>query len=585
MGKKFIVVFLCFALVLATFVGCRDDQSAATVLEKGVIYTVEGEGWETTPAEALAIDKNGKITFVGSTKDVQNFIGNDTKVVDLEGKTVMPGFIDSHVHAPGTALTELFQINLFNCFTKEKTLETITKYMKDHPDMEAYFGTGFNMGMVDENGNAPNVKWLDEICPDKPMVLQSSDMHSNLANSKAMEISGLDKNTTTQSEGNIHRFADGTLTGLFTDVTDIELPQAEYSKQQQLQAVNQFLDTMNAWGYTSIMSIAPLFGIDYERYQDAEKNGDLTLRVNLAQFMDPENPEQSLSELTEMKDTFESDLIKVKTAKYMLDGVVEGKTAYLKEPYDPAAGLGDHYNSLPTWTSKDLKASYLAVMKAGFQTHTHSIGDAATTMCLDAIEDAQTQLGEGDYRNVITHLQVVDKADYSRFGKLKVIAAIQTFWHLMEPDWYEPVDKAALGTDRAWNEYPAQSLVDNGAVITASGDFPVSAMNNPFYGIEAGVTRNLYSKDYFGFDIEDPDDPTFLLNPKERLTRAEMIEAYTINGAYQLFREKETGSLAVGKYADFIVTDADPMKIDVLDVDGIKVLTTALGGKITYGNY
>lgn len=585
MSKKLLTAILCFVLVLPTFTGCGSEKSAATVLVNGVIYTVEGDGWETAPAEAMAIDSNGKITFVGSTKDAQSYIGKNTEVVELDGKTVLPGFIDSHVHAPGTAMTQLYQIDLFSSFTKENTLTVIKDYIEKNPDLEAYFGTGFNMGMVDENGTPPNAKWLDAICSDKPIVLQSNDMHSMLLNSKAMEVSGIDKSTTTQSEGNIHRFADGTPTGLFTDVSDLEFPEATYSVEQQNKGVAQFIDTMNAWGYTSIMSIAPLFGIEYARYTDAEANGDLTLRVNVAQFMDPKDPAKSLEELKAMKKNMESDLIKVDTAKYMLDGVVEGYTAYLKQPYDPAAGLGDNYNSLPTWTYDDLEKSYYDAMKAGFQTHTHSIGDAATTMCLDAIEEAQTALGEGDYRNVITHLQVVDPADYPRFGELKIIAAIQTFWHLMEPDWYEQVDKKALGADRASNEYPAQSLVDNGAIITASGDFPVSALNNPFFGIEAGVTRNIYSKEYYGFDIDNPDDPTYLLNAKERLTIPEMIEAYTINGAYQLFREKETGSLAVGKDADFIITDADPLKVDVLDIDGIQVLTTVFGGNIAYGKY
>ena len=587
MKKKTVAFFLCLTLVVAAFSGCAGggEEAAATVLTNGVIYTVEGDGWETAPAESMAVGADGKILAVGTAADTESFIGDETEVVDLGGKTVLPGLIDSHVHAPGTALTELYEINLFGVFSYADSMAFIAKYIEENPDMDGYFGTGFNMGMVDESGKAPNAAWLDAICSDKPITLQSSDMHSMWLNSKAMELCGFTKDTTTESEGNIHRNADGTPTGLFTDVSDLEYLSATYDADQQREGVKAFLGTMNEWGYTSIMSIAPLFGIEYDRYTEIEEEGGLTLRVNVAQFMEPDDPEGSLNSLIEMKETMESDMIKVNTAKYMLDGVVEGYTAYLKQPYDAAAGLGDNYNSLPTWTEEDLKASYKAAMEAGFQTHTHSIGDAATTMTLDAIEAAQTELGEGDYRNVITHLQVVDPADYPRFGELKVIAAVQTFWHLMEPDWYEYVDKVALGAERASKEYPLKSLADNGAVITASGDYPVSAVNNPFYGIEAGVTRNLYSPDYYGFDIEDPDDPTYLLNAAERLTVPQMIEAYTINGAYQLFREEETGSLVVGKYADYIVVDADPVKADVLDIDAIKVLTTVLGGKTVYGAY
>ena len=587
MKKRSVALFLCFVIIITAFAGCGNskEKAAATVLNNGVIYTVDGDGWEKAPAESMAVGTDGKILAVGSAEDTKAYIGDDTKVVDLAGKTVLPGLIDSHVHAPGTALTELYEINLFGVFTKADTLAFIANYIKANPDMKEYFGTGFNMGMVDENGAAPNAKWLDAICPEKPITLQSSDMHSMWMNSKAMELCKIDKNTKTESEGNIHRNADGTPTGVFTDVSDLEFLSAKYDAKQQKAGVEAFLKTMNKWGYTSIMSIAPLFGIEYARYSDIEVDGKLTLRVNVAQFMEPSDPQGSLDSLIKMKKTMESDMIKVKTAKYMLDGVVEGYTAYLKKPYDAAAGLGDNYNALPTWTEKDLKASYLAAMKAGFQTHTHSIGDAATTMSLDAIEYAQDKLGEGDYRNVITHLQVVDPADFPRFGKLKVIAAVQTFWHLKEPDWYDYVDKVALGADRASKEYPLKSLLDNGAVITASGDYPVSPVDNPFWGIEAGVTRNLYSKDYYGIDITDPNDPTYLLNASERLTVPEMIEAYTINGAYQLFRDDETGSLKAGKEADFIIVDADPLKADFLDIDRIKVQTTVLGGKTVYGKY
>jgi predicted amidohydrolase YtcJ len=141
-----------------------------------------------------------------------------------------------------------------------------------------------------------------------------------------------------------------------------------------------------------------------------------------------------------------------------------------------------------------------------------------------------------------------------------------------------------LGEDRAWKEYPFKSLKDGGAILTSSGDFPVSPVNNPFWAIEAGVTRNLNNAEYYGVDdITDIDDPTWLLNPDERLTIKDMIEAYTRNGAYQMFRENETGSLVSGKYADFIVIDKDIVNINPLDIDGIRVLNTYLGGKQVFG--
>ncbi|HZK01351.1 MAG TPA: amidohydrolase family protein, partial [Anaerovoracaceae bacterium] len=324
--------------------------------------------------------------------------------------------------------------------------------------------------------------------------------------------------------------------------------------------------------------------IDNDHFRELEETNELTMRANLSIRMDADDPNSSLDELIALDEYFEgSNLIEVSTAKFFIDGVVEGVTAYLLEPYTPEAGMGDNYVSEPMWDYDVYEDAMKKVVEAGYQIHVHSIGDAATNMTLDALEAAQKDGGEGDYRNVITHVQLIGKDDFARFGQLNLIAAIQPFWSLKEPDWYDTVDELVLGPERAWNEYPFGSLKRGGAVITSSGDFPVSPINNPFWAIEAGATRNLNNAEYYGIDdINDMDDPTWLLNPDERLTVKDMVEAYTINGAYQMFREDKIGSLAVGKEADFIIIDKDIMNLDPIDIDSIKVLATYLGGNAVY---
>lgn len=547
------------------------------------VYTVDGENWEKIPQEAIAIDKEGKILAVGKNSEIKALTQEDTEVVDLNGATVLPGFIDSHVHAPGTAYSELYDINLFGLTEKEETLSAIKNFIEKHPEMDSYWGTGFNFGMLDADGNSPCAAWLDEVCPDKEISIRSYDMHSRWVNSLFMKNNGIDKNTKLKGIGNIHRDADGNPTGLFTDASELGLPDPSYTPEQILTALERFIKTMNAWGYTSISSVMPLMNMTYDYYNALEKKGLLTLRVNGSGFIKSDAPLKHLEDLKKLKANVETDLLKIRTAKFLIDGVLEGFTAYLSEPYSEEIGKGENYRGKPEWQEDALNEIVKEVADAGFQMHFHSIGDAATHMVLDAFENAQTSAPEKEYRNVITHLELVSEEDILRFGKLNVIAAIQTFWHFKEPDFYEPVKVKAIGAERAEKTYPAKSFIKAGAVITNSGDYPVSSINNPFWGIQAGVTRNVYDEKYFGVEIDSTDDPKYLLGPDERLSIAEMIEAYTINGAYQMFRENEVGSLKAGKYADLIIIDKDPFAIDVCDIHNISILRTCFQGEEVYG--
>jgi hypothetical protein len=397
-----------------------------------------------------------------------------------------------------------------------------------------------------------------------------------------MQASGIDRDTTIEGFGHIHRFSNGEPTGLFTDCKVLPIMEPEYNEDQQLAAVSEFMKRMNAWGYTSIMSIAPIMLFEPERYMDLEKEDLLTLRINCAQMILPLEVDQCIHNLCRLREAFQHSDVRITTGKFLVDGVLEGKTALLKEPYAETAGMGPEYFGDINWGKEELKNAIRQVNKAGFQTHMHCIGDAATSQTVDAVEYSQKENNNDQLRNVITHLQIVDPDDIRRMSEEKIIAAIQPFWHFKEPGWFENIDTAMLGEKRAENQYPARSLVDAGIIITASGDYPVSPINDPFHGIQAGVTRNIYNDDY-DVIIDDPDDKRFLLNAPERLSVAELIEAYTINGAYQLFREDEIGSLEQGKKADMIVIDQDILHCDLLRIHDTKVLATVFNGRVVHG--
>lgn len=555
---------------------------ADTILENGTVYTIDGDN---TVAEAIAV-KDGKILYVGDKAGASAYKGSTTQVVDLKGNIVLPGFIDGHVHAPGTALTELYDIYLYDTLTKDTTLARIKEFIDANPDLDVYWGSGYSVGISDDP-KGPKKEWLDEICADKPIILTSNDGHNKWLNSKALEMNGITKDTPNPLGGLVHKDpVTGELWGNLTDASSLITMTQTYTPEQEAEALKYFQEQMNGWGYTSIMSIAPI-DVDPARYKELEEKGELTLRVNLSREINNDDPfDKQLQALKDMRNKYDSDLIDVTAAKYFADGVVEGTTAYLLEPYAPEAGQDPDYVGEFYWDPDDLDRYFDQTMKAGFQIHVHSIGDASTRLVLDSLEYAQAKNPSIKARNAITHLQLVDDADKPRFGKLGVIGVMQPYWHFKEPEWYEYVDGLVLGEERAWKEYPAKSLLDNGAILTSSGDHPVTPINNPFWAIEVSVTRNLENAEYYGIDdITDIDDPTWILNPEERLTVLDIVKAYTINGAYQLYRENDIGSLEPGKYADMIVIDRDIFKINPLDIDKTQVLTTIFSGKVVSGSY
>ena len=584
MKKKGIALFLIFALVLAAFTGCggsgqEEQETADTVYTGGKVYTVDASG---TVAQAVAV-KDGIITFVGSDEDAQPYIGDETEVVDLNGKVMMPGMVDTHVHRSGTALTELFDIYLYESITKDQTLADVKTFIDDNPDLEVYWGAGYTVGMAGDP-KGPKAEWLDEICADKPIILKSNDGHNLWLNSKALEMNGITKDTVPPVGGAVHVDPiTGELWGSLTDAGSLITMEQTYEDWQIKESIDYFQNYMHEWGYTSIMSISDTYA---QAFKDLEDEGKLTMRVNAGLRMNPGELEPQIAAIDELRDTYNSDLINITTAKFFADGVIEGMTGWLLEPYDEAAQMGADYVSEPYWEQDMLNEFFAACMKNGYQIHIHTIGDASTKSMLDGFEYAVNEVGEGDYRNVLTHLQLVRDEDKERMAELNIIGSLQPFWHFKEPDWWEVVDLAALGEERAWTEYPAKSLQDAGVLLTFSGDHPVTPINNPFWAIEAAVTRNLNNADYYGVeDITDMDDPTWLLNPDERVDVLTALQAYTINGAYQLFREEQVGSLEVGKFADLIVVDQDIFEVNPVDIDGTKVLATIFNGQVVFGDH
>lgn len=551
----------------------KQDLSVDTYFENGTVYTVDAQD---SVAQALAV-KDGKIIFVGSAVDGAPYKAAAKEVVDLNGGMLLPGFIDGHIH---TATMEFFNFNLVGVTDVDEMLKIIEDAVKANPDRASYTGYGYMTSVFegDELQNGPRKERLDAISPDKSLFIWSFDGHAAWLNSKCFEKIGITKDTESTPGGVIVKDpATGELWGTLKDSAMSMLPEFDLPMDKMTAALNGFHSDLNSLGYTSIMVLPGngFFPIPWDAYVQLEKDNQLTMRMRGAGIITSWEPEQSLVALKKLQDTYQSELVALTSAKFFSDGVMDSETAYLLEPYsDNPDNMGD-----AAWEQDALNKAMTGVNQLGVQVHAHAIGDGAVRMVLDAMEYAGNNVTKGDYRNAITHLQLVSPQDIPRFKELGVIAVVQPYWHYREPQYWEAIEHPALG-DRAYKEYPMQSFLKNGVVVAYASDYPVTIPPNPFLAMEISVTRNMADGTEYGLpDITDMDDPRYLLWPEERVSVKDAIRGFTANAAYAMFSEDVTGTLEVGKSADMIVIDQNLLTINPLAISDTKVLKTYLRGQ------
>lgn len=588
MKKKFIFL-LIFILVLLT-PGCasksQETATADLILSNGFIYTVDAD---RTTAEAVAV-KDGKIIFVGDTADTEKYKGDSTKVIDLKGKMVLPSFFEGHGHAQaGTEL--LYSCDVSAGKNLADYLKIIEDFMKAHPEATAIKGSGWTDPVFGAAG--PNKKDLDAICKklnmDVPIALLDSGHHSLWVNSKALELGNITKDTPNPSANSIiqHDSSTGEPSGALREgAADLVLNQLpDYSVEQYEAGIKSYQDMAHSLGFTGALDpLLPVGSNAIEAYKNLVKNGELTMRIRGAYSTAPAedfNAQLKAFETARKKDNA-GDLFQMTTLKFFMDGVIEGATAYLAQPYESEAQKGDNYRSEPLWPQEALDKDFAEAEKAGFQIHVHAIGDAAVHEALNAFSYAQDQNGSSDYRNAITHDQLVEDTDFARFKELGVIAAVNPYW-AEKDDYYYNLQVPFLGQERADKEYPVKSFISNGAMIVTASDFPVTNPPDPLTAIEIGVTR-ITPDILLPYVAADSSDPKFKepLWPEEAASLEDMIASATYNGAYANFLESVCGSIEVGKSADMIVLDHNLFKIKPSEISKSKVMLTLFQGKEVY---
>ena len=598
--KQFLACLLVLAMALGLFAGCSktvetpttaaptaepttteaptpSQDAADLVLTGGTFQTMVGE--ET--AEAVAV-KDGIIVYVGDSEGAKAYIADSTQVIDLEGKFVSPGFIDGHTH---DVQNLIIQGGIVYLNETDPDIElykaALQAFVDEHPDATMIHGSGINLNAFPDS--LPTNDWIDEICPDIPVYFSTVDLHGALLNTKALEICEITVDTKPVMNGNILKDANGELTGYLSDCGSMlgNLPELERTPEMFWDAFLIYQAEANSYGITGInMGGTEMDAmLEWQTIDEMQKANVLNLRINTPTWAGkPFNQEeaQRLVALLDEAQKFNSDFLNITMVKASMDGVPEAKTSALLEPYAPEAGEAPDYCGPEVTAQEDLNDFVATLNGAGYQVQVHAMGDASVRTAVNAYEYSIQQNGEGDYRNIITHLNLVTEEDAQRMGQMGIYAAMQPIWWFYDP-MFSPLELQMLGPERYETVYHIRDLVDYGITITGSVDYPVTLDYAPLLGIETGVTM---CAPYPGLE----DDESFLRDADQAVTAMEMLQMYTINAAKQMRMEDKIGTIEVGKKADLVVLAENILTCEAKHISDVAVVYTISDGRIVYEN-
>ncbi len=545
-------------LIIFSFIliNCAKKQ-ADLVLINGRIITMNSK---KPSAEAIAIIGD-RITEVGSNRKVKKLIGVETKVIDLEGKTVTPGFIDAHLHFISLGNTKKI-LNLVGTTNKEQIIKLVAEEISKEGEGKWIFGRGW-----DQNDwpvrEFPTCQDLDPVSPRNPVILRRIDGHAIWVNSVVLKKAGIDKETTAPSGGKIIRDPETKEpTGILIDeaMSLIEkiIPAASYNERKEMAILAS--RECSSLGLTTVHDA----GIDLETvrlYKELIEQNKLSVRLYAMLRWPGEAVDVYLAKGPEIG--YGNNFLTIRSIKMFSDGALGSRGAALLEPYsDDPTNTG-----LITFDQDKALQTMIEALKKGFQVCVHAIGDRANRLTLDLFEKAfQTVSQAKDHRFRIEHAQVLTEEDIPRFAQLNVIPSMQPTHATSDMYWAED----RLGPKRIKGAYAWRSLLETGVKIPGGSDAPVESAN-PLWGIYAACTRH----DHKGW-------PEGGWHSEQKLTRLEALKMFTIDAAYAGFEEKIKGSLEKGKLADLVILSKDILNIPAKEILNTHVEMTILGGKIVY---
>lgn len=527
-------------------------DAASLVVTNAHIYTAN----PTRPwAEALAC-AGDRITRIGRTKAVEELVGRSTQVIDGDGRLVLPGFIDAHVH-----LIWGYELGAWIDLTDKPSLRglqtRLAGYAHAHPEEEILIGHGFDYAALRSEG-LPNKEDLDVAVSDRPVLLSAWDGHTGLGNTKFVEAAVDAMRSLGHEVGAMQRAAGtGQPTGVFHEVYNLMPYLPALRRRRSVDGLRATLRTASRFGITTAFDVQVNLE-DLHAYETLWKSGELTVRIRVALYHPPETPRERYPTFVEIRDRPWDDWLRIAGVKLYIDGVQETGTAALLEPYanDPTS-CGPTQYPVDTFHAIVEELDHL-----GFQICIHACGDRGVRIALDAYERAQRLHGTSGRRHRVEHCENLAAEDLPRFARLGVVPCMMP--RHSSPDltarWRE-----AVGRDRTARSFLWRELLDADAHLAFASDWPVSDMN-PLVGVQEAVNRRT------------PDG-----HPSpHRVTVREAIDAYTRGGAYASHAETTRGMLAEGTYADLVILSHDIFEVPEERIGEARVVQTVVGARTVF---
>ena len=544
------------ALTLApSILSAQPTAPADVIVVNARVYTVD----ESRPMVSAFAIRDGRFLFAGSDIEVRALAGTNTRVIDAEQATIVPGLVDAHAHLRGLG-ESLRNVPLAGSRSYEDVIAKVVERARTAKPGEWILGRGWDQNLWPSK-EFPTHEALSRALPNNPVVLTRIDGHAILANSMAMRLARVTSATRDPSGGRIIRLPDNSPSGVFVDNAENLVAGAipPLTSEQVRDAVVAAVAEANKWGLIGIHDAgASRRTIDI--YESLASQGKFNLRNYVLISDDSADINHYMSRGPQVG--LHDGRVWIRSIKLYSDGALGSRGAALLAPYSDEAGNTGLLVSQPA----HIQRVATEALRRGFQVGVHAIGDRGNRIVLDAYEAALKAVPSADHRFRIEHSQVISLDDIPRFAKLGVIPSMQGSHQTSDMGWAE----VRVGPARIRGAYAWRSLLNTGVIIPNGSDFPVEEVN-PLISFHSAVSR------------QGPDNkPPGGWYPEQAMTREEALKSMTIWPAYAAFQEKEMGSIAPGKYADFVMLDRDIMDVPADQILGARVIATWLGGKAVY---